>query len=125
MPSRTAYTILAFGAVSLLTGIYILLSPESMLSMLSLPSASLPSIRANASAAIAMGIYYTLAFVQDDRTFFAATIPIRMLTAAVLGMQGGAWLYVALWEGIGASFTGVILALEGFQSRKIEGTKQY
>lgn len=72
-----------------------------------------------------MGIYYTLAFVQDDRTFFAATIPIRMLTAAVLGMQGGAWLYVALWEGIGASFTGVILALEGFQSRKIEGTKQY
>lgn len=95
-----------------------------MLSTLSLPNASPPALRANALAAVAMGIYYTLAFVQDNRAFFAATVPVRMLTAAVLGMQGGTWLYVALWEGIGAGFTGVMLALEGVQTIKIEESKQ-
>lgn len=71
-----------------------------------------------------MGIYYILAFVQDNRAFFAATIPMRMLTAALLGIQGEAWLYVAFWEGIGAGLTGVMLALERFQARKIEDSKQ-
>lgn len=116
-PSPTAYTTLAFGASFLLTGICILLSPGFMLSTLSLPDASLPAICANALVAVAMGIYYTLAFVQDNRTFFVATFPMRMLTAVVLGMQEGFWVYVALWEGIGAGFTGVMLALEEFQTR--------
>jgi len=80
--------------------------------MLLLPDASLPALRANALAAIAMGIYYTLAFVHDNRAFFVATVPMRILTAVVLGLQGGPWMYVALWEGYGAYFTGVVLALE-------------
>lgn len=79
MPTHTAYTTLAFGASSLLTGICILFSPGSMLSTLSLSDASLPAIRANALAAVAMGIYYTLAFVQDNRAFFVATVPMRIL----------------------------------------------
>lgn len=39
-------------------------------------------------------------------------------------MQEGFWVYVALWERIGAGFTGVMLALEEFQTRRIEERKQ-
>jgi len=124
MTSRTAYTILAFGASSLLTGIYTLLSPGTMLFTLSLPEVSLPAMRANGLAAIAMGIYYILAFIQDNRVFFAATVPVRMLTAFVFGMQGRTWSYVALWEGVGAGLTGVMLALEAIQPTTNGRSKQ-
>lgn len=123
MFSYAAYTIFAFGATSLLTGIYTLVFPGSMLSTLSLPDASLPAIRANALAAIAMGLYYTLAFVQGNQAFFAATVPMRMLTAVVLGLQGGYWIYVALWEGVGAGLTGIMLGLERLRVENTRGDK--
>ena len=119
MSSLSAVSVLVFGATALLTGICTLLFPTTMLSMLLLPDASLPALRANALAAIAMGIYYTLAFVQDNRAFFVATVPMRILTAVVLGLQGGPWMYVALWEGYGAYFTGVVLALEDRDGNEI------
>lgn len=112
MPSYTAYTILAFGATSLLSGAYSLLFPDALLSTFSLPASALPAARGNALAAIAMGIYYTLASVQENRAFFAATVPMRLLTATVFWMQGGGWRVPSLWEGIGAGLTGVTLLLE-------------
>lgn len=113
MPSfYTAYTILAFGITSFLSGAYSLLFPSRFLSTFSLPASALPAARGNALAAIAMGIYYTLASVQENRAFFAATVPMRLLTATVFWMQGGGWRVPGLWEGIGAGLTGLTLLLE-------------
>lgn len=119
-PSSTAYTILAFGVTSFLSGAYSLLFPNRFLLTFSLPASALPAARGNALAAIAMGIYYTLAAVQENRAFFAATVPMRLLTATVFWMQGEGgeggrgrgWRVASLWEGIGAGLTGLMLLLE-------------
>lgn len=58
-----------------------------------------------------MGIYYTLAAYQENRTFFFLTVPMRMLTATVFWSQGGAWKLAGMWEGGGAVVTGLALVL--------------
>jgi hypothetical protein len=58
---------------------------------------------------MAMGIYYTLAASQENRTFFYLTIPMRMLTSAVFWRQGGDWKIASAWEGGGAVITAVAL----------------
>lgn len=113
MPSYTSTTILAFGVTSFLTGGYTLVSPSSVQSTLELPPSSLPATRGNGLAAIAMGIYYTLAAVQENRAFFVATVPMRLLTATVFWGQGGGWRAASAWEGIGAVLTGVAMLVEG------------
>ncbi|OCK77740.1 hypothetical protein K432DRAFT_384426 [Lepidopterella palustris CBS 459.81] len=109
MPSPAALTVYAFGATSFLFGIINLLSPSTTLSTLNLPAAALPAANGNALAAIAMGIYYTLAAWQENRAFFTLTVPMRLLTTAVFWWQGGAWRVPAVWEGIGAVSTGCAL----------------
>jgi hypothetical protein len=58
-----------------------------------------------------MGIYYTLAAFQENRTFFYLTIPMRMLTSMVFWHQGGDWKLASGWEGGGAILTAVALML--------------
>jgi hypothetical protein len=65
--------------------------------------------KGNALAAIGMGIYYTLAAAQENRTFFKLTVPMRMLTSVVFWGQGGGWRIAGLWEGGGAVLTAVAL----------------
>lgn len=112
MPSYASTTILGFGASCFLTGGYTLLCPSAILSTLSLPASALPAVRGNGLAAIAMGIYYTLASVQENRAFFAATVPMRLLTASVFWLQGDGWKTAGLWEGIGAGLTALTLLIE-------------
>lgn len=112
MPSYSSTTILGFGATCFITGGYTLLFPSAVSSALSLPPSALPAVRGNGLAAIAMGIYYTLASVQENRLFFAATVPMRLLTATVFWFQGGRWKTASLWEGIGAALTASTLLLE-------------
>lgn len=112
MSSYASFTILAFGATSFFTGAYILLSPSLALSSLCLPPSSLPAIQGNGLAAVAMGIYYTLAAVQENRAFFAATVPMRLVTAMVFWVHEGRWKAVGAWEGIGAVLTGGAMLVE-------------
>lgn len=119
MPSYTSITILAFGLTSFATGAFTLLSPETMLTSLSLPASSLPATRGNGLAALAMGIYYTLASVQENRAFFAATVPMRLLTAMVFWVQGGSgWRAAGLWEGVGAGVTAAAMVVDWGKERK-------
>lgn len=112
MPSYASLTVLAFGATSFLTGAYALLSPDAVQSRLSLPPSSLPATRGNGLAAVAMGIYYTLAAAQENRAFFAATVPMRLLSAMVFWAQGGGWKAAGTWEGVGAALTGAAMLVE-------------
>ena len=78
----------------------------------------------NSLAAIAMGIYYTLAAYQENDVFFALTVPMRLLSTAVFwsqsrGLSAGqsesesagaqAWMLAAAWEGGGAVLTAAAL----------------
>lgn len=105
-------TILAFGLTSLLAGVTNLLRPTVALASLGLPPEAQPASNAMALAAIAMGLYYPLAAAQENRKFFALTVPMRTLTAAVFWAQGGAWRIPALWEGGGAILTAVVMIWE-------------
>ncbi|KAK4209796.1 hypothetical protein QBC37DRAFT_429775 [Rhypophila decipiens] len=105
MPSAAAMTISLFGASSALIGTNNLLSPTSALASLDLPSTAIAASNGLSLAAIAMGIYYSLAAYQDNRPFFVLTVPMRLLTATVFWAQGDAWRLPAVWEGGGALFT--------------------
>lgn len=82
-----------------------------MLAPLHLDRSAIPAVRANGLAAIAMSIYYTLAAYQKNRLFFAASVPMRLLTTVVFLGQG--WTAPALWEGFGAVVTAFALLWEG------------
>ncbi|KAK2018615.1 hypothetical protein LZ32DRAFT_613640 [Colletotrichum eremochloae] len=116
-PGIARYTILAFGVSSFIAGVRSLLRPSGALASLGLPAAALPAANGNALAAVAMGVYYTLAVAQDNRPFFLATVPMRLVSALVFWRQG--WVGVAAWEGGGAALT--LLALAWDDARKPRG----
>jgi len=105
MPSLGAVTIYSFGFISLVAGVRNLLAPQQALADLALPAAALPAGNACSLAAIAMGLYYPLAAYQENRAFFALTVPMRLLTTSFFWTAGEAWRLAALWEGIGAALT--------------------
>lgn len=113
MPSTAAITIYAFGFTSFIFGTLSLLYPQNALETLNLPSAAQPAANGNALAALAMGLYYTLAAYQENRTFFVMTVPMRLLTATVFNAQGGPWRMPAAWECCGALSTAAMLLWGG------------
>ncbi|OJD18271.1 hypothetical protein AJ78_01710 [Emergomyces pasteurianus Ep9510] len=114
----SSLTIFIFGLSALLHGIHTLLHPSAVLISLGLPATALPAINATSLAAIAMGIYYTLAAYQRNKSFYALTVPMRFLTASVfwnqarVSVEGRGWRTAALWEGGGALVTGLALFWE-------------
>jgi hypothetical protein len=113
MPSSyTSYTMLAFGVTAFASGVHTLITPASFVSALALPVGSEGAVRGNALAAIAMGIYYTLSVVQENRSFYIASVLMRLVTTTVFGLQGGPWIVPAAWEGIGAVSTALALLLD-------------
>ncbi|KAI0099027.1 hypothetical protein GGR51DRAFT_536540 [Nemania sp. FL0031] len=119
MPSPAALTIYAFGVTALLAGISSLIDPSSTGSQLNFPLTCTPVARGNALAAIAMGLYYCLAAYQENTMFFAATVPMRLLTTTVFLAQG--WTVPAVWEGAGAVATGAALLSKGGLGGKRKG----
>ncbi|KAJ7259560.1 hypothetical protein B0H12DRAFT_1108695 [Mycena haematopus] len=111
MPSLVALTIYLFGATSFLVGVHGLLNLPSLLEQLSVPTGCLPLTAGTSLAAIAMGIYYTLAAYQENRMFFIATVPMRGLTAVVFCGYGHAWRAAAVWEGSGSALTAAALGI--------------
>jgi hypothetical protein len=86
-----------------------LISPSLMIESLNLPAGAIPAVKGSALAAIAMGIYYTLASYQNNTAFFMATVPMRLLTATVFWAQD--WKAASIWEGAGAVLTAAALFL--------------
>jgi hypothetical protein len=79
-------------------------------------------MQGNALAAIAMGLYYSLAAYQENRAFFIATVPMRLLTAIVFGRHRGVWKTASFWEGFGAILTlgALIMAEERKGTKRLE-----
>ena len=114
---------LVFGAADFITGIQTLVRPESYLSWFSLPIGVgvEPSAHANGLAAVAIGLYYGLSAIQENRALFVFSVPMRLFSAATFWFNGGPWFVVGLWEAAGALTTGVGLLLDGAWSpRKVD-----
>jgi hypothetical protein len=116
MPSPTALTLYAFGVSAFIAGVSTLVDPQSNAKFLMLPTAALPAVRGNGLAAIAMGIYYTLAAYQENKAFALATVPMRCTTASVFFATGGNWHVAAWWEGGSAAITALALLWERSRS---------
>jgi len=102
-------SILIFGISAFGSGVFTLVSPESMIDSLDLSITSIPSLNANGLAATAMGVYYTLAAYQNNIAFFKLSVPMRLLTTVVFLRQN--WVAPAVWEGGFAIFTALALLL--------------
>ncbi|RSL61018.1 hypothetical protein CEP54_006480 [Fusarium duplospermum] len=107
MLSPVQITITAFGVSAFVSGVSTLVNPNYTLEFLNLPLAALPSVRGNALAAIGMGIYYSLAAFQNNTAFFAASVPMRLLSATIFWFQG--WEAASIWEGTASIATGMAL----------------
>jgi hypothetical protein len=120
MPSAPAFTIALFGFTSLIAGVSTLVSPSQFIDNFSLPADALPTVYGNGLAATGMGLYYLLAAYQENRAFFIATVPMRLLTTTVFANLDGPWRLPAIWEGVGAITT--LAAVVWERSRKREKT---
>lgn len=118
MPSAAALTIALFGLTCLVAGIHTLVLPSSFIANFSLPPGAVPTVYGNGLAATAMGLYYLLVAYQENRAFFIATVPMRLLTTTVFANLGGPWTVPAIWEGVGAFSTLVALIWESSGKRE-------
>jgi hypothetical protein len=122
MPSLPAIASYLFALSALLVGFHNLTNSTAALASLSLPQSALPAAQGNALAAIAMGLYYALAARQENRAFFALSVPMRMLTATVFWSHGGTWRIAALWEGGSAAATATALGVERWRRKGAQRT---
>lgn len=114
-----ALTMLVFGMVIVGSGLTGLLAPQLLLTVLGITdsgSATRLFLMASSQASLAMGLYYILASVNETRTFFQWSVPLRIINFMVfaamipLGIAPMQWLLVAGLELAGALATAIALA---------------
>lgn len=125
----SGWTMFIFGALALLLGLFGLIRPEILLSMLGfevLPRAARASgdytliyLTAAAISSFNIGAYYMLATLNDMKPFYRWTVPFRLVTVTVFtiavlsGLAPMRFFGVILWELTGAVATGVALYFDG------------
>ncbi len=124
----SGWTIFIFGAIALLLGLFGLVRPEILLSILGFDvldraaraagDYTLVFLTASSMASFNVGAYYILAALNDLKQFYRWTVPFRCLTfivfttAVLTGLAPTRFLGVAAWELAGAIATGLALRAE-------------
>ena len=124
----SGWTMFIFGVLAFLLGVIGIFRPEILLSILGFEVVeraarassdyTITYMTAASMASLNMGVYYTLAALNDVKIFYRWTVPFRGLTFIVfttivlLGIAPIKFVGVALWEGIGALATGIALRKE-------------
>jgi uncharacterized membrane protein HdeD (DUF308 family) len=119
------WTMFIFGVLALLLGLFALIRPEILLSILGFSVVdragratgdyTLVFLIASAMSSFNIGVYYILAALNDMRQFYKWTVPFRFITVMVFtivvfsGLAPTRFLGVALWELTGAIATGLAL----------------
>ncbi len=112
-----ALTMLVFGTVIVGSGLTGLLAPHILLTVLGISEtghATQLFIMATSQASLAMGLYYILAAVNETRSFFQWSVPLRIINFIVfalmvpLGIAPTQWLMVAGLEIVGALATAIL-----------------
>ena len=112
--SKAAKTIVGFGIYMAVTGIVLVVSPNTLLGILRLPLTQEPWIRLLGMFMVIVGYYYYRTAVSEATGFFRATIHGRTaigLFLVWLGLTGTGWILVlfALGEWAGAFATWLAL----------------
>ena len=131
----SSLSILVFGVLALALGLIGLIRPETMLQLLGFEvldranrvngDFTVTFLTASSMASFNMGVYYVLAALTNTRQFYVWTVPFRVVTfivftlAVVRGFAPVGFIGVAVWELVGALFTGAALWYEG---RKVAST---
>ena len=121
----SGWTIFIFGLLAFLFGLFSLIRPELLLSVLGFTVLDRASRAvgdytivfaiASAIASFNVGVYYMLASLTDLKQFYKWTIPFRCLTfvvftiAVLTGLAPGRFVGVGAWELTGALATGLAL----------------
>lgn len=121
----SGWTMFIFGALALLLGLFGLIRPEILLSILGFDMLdraartagdyTLVFMTASAMASFNMGVYYILAALNDLKPFYKWTVPFRILTflvfttTALTGLAPIRFIGVGVWELAGAIATGIAL----------------
>jgi hypothetical protein len=114
-----ALTMLVFGTVIVGSGLTGLLAPHVLLTVLGISEGGHSTqlfVMATSQASLAMGLYYILASVNEMRSFFQWSVPLRIINFIVfalmipLGIAPTQWLMVAGLEVVGALATAIALA---------------
>lgn len=121
----SGWTIFIFGLLAFLFGLFSLIRPELLLSVLGfnvLDRASrapgdytIVFAIASAMASFNVGVYYMLASLNDLKQFYKWTVPFRCLTfvvftiAVLTGLAPARFVGVGAWELTGALTTGLAL----------------
>lgn len=107
MPSVVAVTILLFGLTALGAGLNGLFQAAQQAQSFSASSPATQATNAYYLAATAMGLYYPLMAYQENRVFFLATVPMRLLSTTVFWLQQ--WKAASIWEGVEAIVTAMAI----------------
>ena len=121
----SGWTIFIFGLLAFLFGLFGLIRPELLLSVLGFTVVDRASrtagdytlvfMIASAMASFNVGVYYMLAALTDLKQFYKWTVPFRCLTfvvfttAVLTGLAPGQFVGVGAWELTGALATGLAL----------------
>ena len=121
----SGWTIFIFGLLAFLFGLFSLIRPELLLSVLGFTVLDRASrvagdytivfAIASAIASFNVGVYYMLASLTDLKQFYKWTVPFRCLTfvaftiAVLTGITPGRFFGVGAWELTGALATGIAL----------------
>ncbi len=124
----SGWTMFIFGALAFLLGLVGLIRPEILLGLLGFTvidraqrvagDYTLVFMIASSMASFNMGVYYILASLNDLKQFYVWTVPFRFVTFTVFtiviltGLAPARFFGVGLWEGLGATATGLALYLE-------------
>ena len=127
------WTIFVFGLMAISAGLLGLMSPETMLKLMSFPILDRSSrqdgdftttfLVCSSMASFNMGIYYLLAAWYQWKKFYQSTVVFRLITVVVFivsiknGHAPRSFIGVALWELLGALTTGASLWYEGISNR--------
>ena len=109
---------LCFGVLIAATGMTGLFNPEFLLHVLGLSGAGTTRLflMASSQASLAMGMYYILATIHNNRVFYRWSVGVRIMNFVVftsmvlLDFAPVQWLLVAGLEIAGALATGIALA---------------
>ena len=116
-----ALTMMIFGVLIVGMGMTGLMAPQFLLAILGLSETGMSShttqlfVMVSSQASLAMGLYYILAAINETRTFFQWSVPLRIVNFMVFssmvlfGIAPPKWLMVAGLELIGALATGIAL----------------
>lgn len=120
-----ALSMLIFGVLITGMGLTGLMAPQLLPAVLGLSEAGMSShttqlfVMASSQASLAMGMYYMLAAVNEMRSFFQWSVPLRIINFLVftgmvaVGVAPHTWLMVAGLELTGALATGIALGSRG------------